>query len=247
MKWHLDQEAAALLHTMTSSDDAEDATPVTLFVGESRDDDGKPVYGLHAYESEYPEEGVIPLVEFPAQQPVAWRVRGYNQFKTGTPGQWRYFDGADRPKVNNPEDCDMEPLYGPDGVSAVPPGWMLVPAELTQAMREAWDTAPNGEDDGENMRAGYRAMLAAAPSPPGVAAVDEAQREFTERWAKAEAEHPDPWPTVGVTDTLALLKQEPLGEPFQQVLTDNLESLYDTSDGVGVGGHQVPCPGDADA
>lgn len=62
MKWNLDNSASALLHTMTGSDDEEEATPVTLFVGESRDDDGKPVYGLHAYESEYPEEGVTPLV-----------------------------------------------------------------------------------------------------------------------------------------------------------------------------------------
>ena len=42
-------------------------------------------------------------------EPVAWRVRGYNQFKTGTPGPWRYFDG--RPDVNGPDYCDIEPLY----------------------------------------------------------------------------------------------------------------------------------------
>jgi hypothetical protein len=72
MKWRLDAETSALLHTMTGSDDAEEATPVTLFVGESRDDDGKLVHGLHAYESEYPEEGCTPLVEFPKQtEPVA--------------------------------------------------------------------------------------------------------------------------------------------------------------------------------
>jgi hypothetical protein len=44
-------------------------------------------------------------------EPVAWRVRGYNQFKTGNPRPWRYFDGAVRPKVNDPDGCDMEPLY----------------------------------------------------------------------------------------------------------------------------------------
>lgn len=44
-------------------------------------------------------------------QPVAWRVRGYAQFKTGKPGPWRYVDGPDRPAVNNPECCDFEPLY----------------------------------------------------------------------------------------------------------------------------------------
>jgi Lar family restriction alleviation protein len=44
-------------------------------------------------------------------EPVAWRVRGYNQFKTGTPRPWRYFDGPEQPKVNDPDCCDMEPLY----------------------------------------------------------------------------------------------------------------------------------------
>ena len=45
------------------------------------------------------------------QEPVAWRVRGYNQFKTGNPGPWRYVDGADKPAVNNPDCCDFTPLY----------------------------------------------------------------------------------------------------------------------------------------
>ncbi len=51
--------------------------------------------------------------EHVAQQaePVAWRARGYAQFKTGKPGPWRYFDGPTRPKVNDPECCDIEPLY----------------------------------------------------------------------------------------------------------------------------------------
>jgi len=47
----------------------------------------------------------------PAAAPVAWRVRGYAAFKTGEPGPWRYVDGPARPKVNNPECCDFEPLY----------------------------------------------------------------------------------------------------------------------------------------
>jgi hypothetical protein len=68
VEWRLDADAAALLHAMTGSDSPEDATQVTLFVGHSRDDDGKMVYGLHAYESEYPEEGVVPLVEFAPNQ-----------------------------------------------------------------------------------------------------------------------------------------------------------------------------------
>lgn len=45
------------------------------------------------------------------RKPVAWRVRGYSKFKTGTPGPWRYFDGEDQPKVNSPQDCDIEPLF----------------------------------------------------------------------------------------------------------------------------------------
>ena len=45
------------------------------------------------------------------QEPVAWRVRGYNQFKTGNPAPWRYVDGVDKPSVNKPDCCDFEPLY----------------------------------------------------------------------------------------------------------------------------------------
>lgn len=43
-------------------------------------------------------------------RPVAWRARGYAQFKTGKPGEWRYYHGADKPKLNDPECCDIEPL-----------------------------------------------------------------------------------------------------------------------------------------
>ncbi|HDL7023596.1 TPA: hypothetical protein PXM49_003224 [Yersinia enterocolitica] len=45
-------------------------------------------------------------------------------------------------------------------------GWKLVPIEITKAMRDAWDSAPNGhEDDDVNMCNAYRAMIAAAPEP----------------------------------------------------------------------------------
>ncbi|EPD2609784.1 hypothetical protein ACR82Q_001443 [Yersinia enterocolitica] len=45
-----------------------------------------------------------------------------------------------------------------------PDGYKLVPTELTKAMRDAWDSAPNGnEDDDVNMCNAYRAMIAAAP------------------------------------------------------------------------------------
>ena len=52
-------------------------------------------------------------------RPHAWRVRGYAQFKTGTPGPWRYFDGPTKPIVNSPEECDIEPLH------ATPQGWRI--------------------------------------------------------------------------------------------------------------------------
>jgi hypothetical protein len=45
----------------------------------------------------------------------------------------------------------------------VPDGWKLVPTELTDVMRDAWDSAPNGEDDDLNMQNAFRAMIAAAP------------------------------------------------------------------------------------
>lgn len=44
-------------------------------------------------------------------------------------------------------------------------GWKVVPIELTPEMRDAWDSAPNSEDDDVNMSNAYRAMLAAAPKP----------------------------------------------------------------------------------
>lgn len=46
----------------------------------------------------------------------------------------------------------------------VPDGWKLVPTELTDVMRDAWDSAPNGDDDDLNLQNAYRAMIAAAPS-----------------------------------------------------------------------------------
>ena len=46
-----------------------------------------------------------------SQEPVAWRVRGYSQFKTGNPAPWRYVDGTNKPMVNKPDCCDFEPLY----------------------------------------------------------------------------------------------------------------------------------------
>lgn len=45
------------------------------------------------------------------RSPVGWRIRGYSQFRRGTPTEWRYVDGPEPPKVNIREDCDIEPLY----------------------------------------------------------------------------------------------------------------------------------------
>lgn len=48
----------------------------------------------------------------------------------------------------------------------LPDGWVMVPTEITKSMQDAWDSAPNGnEDDDENVRNAYRAMIAAAPKP----------------------------------------------------------------------------------
>lgn len=45
------------------------------------------------------------------EAPVAWRVRGYAQFRTGKPNEWRYVNGPTRPAVQAPDCCDFEPLY----------------------------------------------------------------------------------------------------------------------------------------
>jgi hypothetical protein len=68
-------------------------------------------------------------------RPVAWRVRGYAQFKTGKPSEWRYFDGAARPTVNDPACCDIEPL-----------GVVAAPTPSTQAVGEPVAWAATDED-----------------------------------------------------------------------------------------------------
>ena len=45
----------------------------------------------------------------------------------------------------------------------IPDGWVMVPVELTPDMRAAWDSAPYTDDDDNDMKAAYRAMIAAAP------------------------------------------------------------------------------------
>ncbi len=44
-------------------------------------------------------------------EPVAWRVRGYGQFRKHGPGNWLYVDGSAKPDVNAAAECDLEPLY----------------------------------------------------------------------------------------------------------------------------------------
>ena len=48
----------------------------------------------------------------PAPAPTAWHVRSLGQFKKFTPGPWRYVDGPAKPKVNIPEECEFEAMYG---------------------------------------------------------------------------------------------------------------------------------------
>lgn len=71
--------------------------------------------------------------------------------------------GATTQPDHIPDAGQMVATSQPGGV---PEGWRLVPTELTPEMRHAWDSAPSGEDDDENMRGGYRAMLTASPTPP---------------------------------------------------------------------------------
>ena len=87
----------------------------------------------------------------PVADAVAWNKPGEER-KCDI--RWRRVDVAPGPLFESP------PLQA----VTVPDGWKLVPTELTAVMRDAWDSAPNGEDDDLNMRNAYRAMIAAAPS-----------------------------------------------------------------------------------
>jgi hypothetical protein len=62
----------------------------------------------------------------------------------------------------------------------VPTGWKMVPVNLTPRMRNAWDDSPCGEDDDVNMNRAYRAMLAAAPTPPVQPTVEQAIVQLVE-------------------------------------------------------------------
>jgi hypothetical protein len=88
----------------------------------------------------------------PSAEPVGWRVRGYSAFKTGAPRDWRYVDGPTAPRVNNPECCDIEPLYAaPQPAPALPP-------DAVAAMRLALDALEY-----------YHSAEDYSPTPAGVA------------------------------------------------------------------------------
>jgi hypothetical protein len=129
---------------------------------------------------------VQPLQPQVAQEPVAWRARGYGQYKTGQPGPWGYKTGAERPKYNNPECCDIEPLYAAPAVAQEPPqpnadAHLTAPVQsegLPPARPEGTRDAsgvPPGEWDGLSPKqawwAGYRVGKGLPPDMPRVQAV----------------------------------------------------------------------------
>ncbi len=75
-------------------------------------------------------------------------------------GDWLYDDPVELAKAIR-KGPDMPEADGNSPV--ISDGWVMVPVELTQDMREAWDSAPNTDDDDYNMQAAYRAMIVAAP------------------------------------------------------------------------------------
>ena len=102
--------------------------------------------------------------------PVAWRVRGYAQFKTGNPGPWRYFDGPTKLAVNTPECCDMEPLYATPQLPVLSDEQRLHIDQAQQYLEDYADEADRGGTNSvaEGARASahvLRAVLAAAVKP----------------------------------------------------------------------------------
>ncbi|EMK7764117.1 hypothetical protein V9P78_003226 [Yersinia enterocolitica] len=84
-------------------------------------------------------------------EPVAWEVKGILCHSKEEADSYvgEPVPLYEAPQLNSPE---------------IPEGWKLVPTEITKAMRDAWDNAPNcHEDDDVNMCNAYRAMIAAAP------------------------------------------------------------------------------------
>lgn len=101
------------------------------------------------------------LAEIEAQEPVAWRYP-YRFRDIGETGACEIVARDVAIVMRLPKG---EPLYSdPVPAQAVPDGWRLVPVNLTQEMRHAWDEAPaNSDDDDVNMNIAYGAMIDAAP------------------------------------------------------------------------------------
>lgn len=72
------------------------------------------------------------------------------------------------------------PLYAaPVAAPAAPEGFALVPAEVTKAMQDAWDSAPFNEDSDEEFRNAYRAMLKATPTAAPAPASEAVAQSIT--------------------------------------------------------------------
>ncbi|HHH0040675.1 TPA: hypothetical protein ACPZLF_004382 [Yersinia enterocolitica] len=108
---------------------------------------------------------LVPIIAFPSQWAAGQKAHNdaginkvdavYKEMVAAAPDA----SGFD-PSMAGAEATVITHYYTPDG-------YKLVPTEITKAMRDAWDSAPNGhEDDDVNMCNAYRAMIAAAPEKP---------------------------------------------------------------------------------
>ncbi|HHH0563687.1 TPA: hypothetical protein ACPZOD_004495, partial [Yersinia enterocolitica] len=100
---------------------------------------------------------LVPIIAFPSQWAAGQKAHNdaginkvdavYKEMVAAAPDA----SGFD-PSMAGAEATVITHYYTPDG-------YKLVPTEITKAMRDAWDSAPNGhEDDDVNMCNAYRAM-----------------------------------------------------------------------------------------
>lgn len=126
-----------------------------------------PVYSTpHLNSPEIPDSWkLVPIIAYPSQWAAGQKAHNnaginkvdavYKAMVAAAPDA----SGFD-PSLPGSEATVITHYYTPDG-------YKLVPTEITKAMRDAWDSAPNGhEDDDVNMCNAYRAMIAAAPEKP---------------------------------------------------------------------------------
>lgn len=141
-----------------------------LDASKSKDDHGGeiiPVYTTPQLNSPEMQEGwkLVPIIAYPSQWAAGQKAHNnaginkvdavYKAMVAAAPNT----SGFD-PSLLGAEATVITHYYTPDG-------YKLVPTELTKAMRDAWDSAPNGhEDDDVNICNAYRAMIAAAPEKP---------------------------------------------------------------------------------